>query len=74
MVDEKMITHFVCKGGCGGVSPDAGSCQVATCPKFNQPLEPCGCTDGAHGAQPKVEEPAPVSVSPATPEKPEAVL
>ena len=67
MVDEKMVTHFVCKGGCGAVAPDAGSCQMPTCSKFNQPLEACGCTDGLHGAPPKVEEPAPVSEPPESP-------
>lgn len=71
MVDEKLVTHFICAGGCGGVAPDAGSCQVSTCSKFNQPLTPCGCTDGLHGVAPKVEEPGPVSEPP---EKPEAVL
>ncbi|OGY91671.1 MAG: hypothetical protein A3H70_01370 [Candidatus Komeilibacteria bacterium RIFCSPLOWO2_02_FULL_48_11] len=57
MVDDKMVTHFVCKGGCGGVSPDADLCQAPTCSKFNAPFDPCGCTDGLHGAPPKTEEP-----------------
>ena len=71
MVDEKLVTHFVCKGGCNGLAPDAGSCQMPTCAKYNQPLESCGCIDGLHGAMPKVEESAPVS---APPEGPAAVL
>jgi len=33
-------TVYVCTGGCKGVSPVAKNCGAATCPHFNEPLEP----------------------------------
>lgn len=42
------MTHYICTGGCGGVSETAGVCQAVTCPKHGVPLEACNCTDGKH--------------------------
>lgn len=56
MVDENLVTHFICQGGCGNVEANEGTCQLPTCPKFNQPLVPCSCTDGLHGPEQKTEE------------------
>lgn len=44
------MTHYVCTGGCGGVSENsAATCQMKNCPKHGQPLTQCGCEDGEHG-------------------------
>jgi hypothetical protein len=40
--------HYICTGGCEGVSDKEGTCQAETCPKHGQPLTPCDCTDGKH--------------------------
>jgi hypothetical protein len=43
------MTHYVCTGGCKGVSgnPNA-TCQAEGCPKHDHPLTPCNCIDGQH--------------------------
>ena len=43
------MNHYVCTGGCKGVSDKPGTCQALDCPHFGKPLEECGCKDGAHG-------------------------
>lgn len=42
-------THYVCTGGCGGVTdkPNA-TCQAEGCPLHKHPLVPCSCKDGKH--------------------------
>lgn len=42
------MEHYVCTGGCQGVSDVAGVCQAQSCAHVNQPLQACDCTDGAH--------------------------
>jgi hypothetical protein len=42
------MTHYICTGGCGGVSEVAKTCGAETCPKHGDPLTPCDCTDGKH--------------------------
>lgn len=42
------MVHYICTGGCGGVSDKPGVCQAALCPKHGQPLVVCDCTDGKH--------------------------
>jgi hypothetical protein len=44
------MTHYVCTGGCGGVSDKPGVCQTASCPLHHHELKPCDCTDGKHAA------------------------
>jgi len=52
--------HYICTGSCGGVSDKAGICGAETCPKHNQPLEECDCTDGKHhGRQNHDAQPTP---------------
>ncbi|HXK35304.1 MAG TPA: DUF6789 family protein [Candidatus Paceibacterota bacterium] len=41
-------THYVCTGGCGGVSDKPGVCQTPHCAKFGHSLTPCNCVDGRH--------------------------
>jgi len=42
------MKHYVCTGGCQGVSDNPGTCQMATCPKHGLPLLECNCADGKH--------------------------
>ncbi len=43
------MAHYICTGGCKGVSDNPGTCQASDCPKNNQPLKECNCTDDKHG-------------------------
>lgn len=50
------MEHYICTGGCKGVSDKPGVCQTDGCPKHEHQLEPCGCTDSKHsGFKPKKE-------------------
>lgn len=40
--------HYICLGGCHGVSENPGVCQAADCANHNHELVPCDCTDGTH--------------------------
>ncbi|HLC97913.1 MAG TPA: hypothetical protein VJC21_03985 [Candidatus Nanoarchaeia archaeon] len=40
--------HYICTGGCQGVSPTPGTCQAKDCSKHGKPLEWCSCSDGEH--------------------------
>ena len=42
------MKHYVCTGGCGGVSEEAGVCDSDGCSKVGRPLQPCECEDGTH--------------------------
>ncbi|MBT4121229.1 MAG: hypothetical protein HOA57_04870 [Candidatus Magasanikbacteria bacterium] len=42
------MTHYVCTGGCGGVSETPGTCQAETCPLHEHDLKECNCEDGKH--------------------------
>ena len=42
------MAHYVCTGGCGGVSETPGTCQTEGCPKHEHPLAECNCGDGQH--------------------------
>ncbi len=42
--------HFICLGGCEGVSSSAGVCQSVECDDYNLKLMPCNCTNGEHNA------------------------
>lgn len=48
------MKHYICTGGCEGVSGQSGTCQAQSCLKYGQPLTECDCTDGKH--QEKTEE------------------
>lgn len=43
------MKHYICKGGCGGVSDEAGVCQADSCANHWELLEECDCNDGKHG-------------------------
>jgi hypothetical protein len=42
------MNHYICTGGCHGVSETPGTCQAQDCAKHEQPLVECSCTDGQH--------------------------
>lgn len=44
------MRHYICTGGCGGVSNKYGVCQATDCPKHGKPLDECDCEDGKHAA------------------------
>lgn len=49
------MTHYVCRGGCKGVSEDFGFCQAPDCPHNGEILEECECEDEKHGFENNVE-------------------
>ena len=42
------MTHYICTGSCKGVSEEAKDCGTGDCPKHDQPLTQCDCTDDKH--------------------------
>lgn len=43
------VRHYVCNGGCNGVSlDDDANCQAVDCPKHGKPLQLCTCSDEKH--------------------------
>lgn len=42
------MTHYICTGGCNGVSDYPGTCQASDCVKHEHPLVACNCDDGKH--------------------------
>jgi hypothetical protein len=54
------MKHYICTGGCEGVSEKPGTCQAIACPKFNKPLIECECADGKHEEVFRNNPPAPV--------------
>ena len=47
--NNKAMTHYVCTGGCKGVSDDPNAaCQSEECSKHAHPLTACNCEDGEH--------------------------
>ncbi len=42
------MKHYICTGGCEGVSEKSGVCNAEDCEKHHEPLEECACLDGKH--------------------------
>jgi hypothetical protein len=42
------MKHYICKGGCKGVSTVPGICMSLNCASHLHNLEECDCTDGKH--------------------------
>ena len=40
--------HYICLGGCRGVSENKGVCQAPTCAHSGHELVECDCTDQKH--------------------------
>jgi hypothetical protein len=45
---ENTEKHYICLGGCRGVSAHPGVCQASDCDKHEHELVECPCTDGLH--------------------------
>ena len=56
------MTHYVCKGTCGGMLDQIGVCEMGGCSAQWEMMEECTCTDGNHGKA-DVEEAAVVKDS-----------
>ena len=50
------MSHYICTGGCKGISDKPGACEAADCIKYAQPLQECNCIDGKHGEVPKEDK------------------
>jgi hypothetical protein len=51
------MAHYICTGTCNGVSDTPGTCQATDCPKHEEMLQPCDCTDEKHyGRQSHIKE------------------
>ena len=50
------MSHYICTGGCKGVSEDPGTCQAEICPKNLFPLKECSCENGKHGMEEEKSE------------------
>ena len=48
MYNKDMEKHYICLGGCRGVSEHPGVCQAPDCEKHSHELVECTCTDGLH--------------------------
>jgi len=57
-MDTQQPKHYICTGGCAGVSKDPGICQTDSCPKHGLPLEECSCTDNTHKSKDETGEDA----------------
>ncbi len=42
------MPHYICTGGCKGVSDTPGVCQTEGCSLEGHTLEECNCIDGEH--------------------------
>jgi len=40
--------HYICLGGCRGVSKSPGACQAPSCANHDHALSKCDCTDDQH--------------------------
>ncbi|MDQ3076215.1 MAG: hypothetical protein M3Q34_03750 [bacterium] len=43
-----MEKHYICLGGCKGVSEHPGVCEAPDCAKHKHDLVECKCMDGNH--------------------------
>ncbi|MDP3795075.1 MAG: hypothetical protein Q8R13_04055 [bacterium] len=55
------MTHYICTGGCGGVSDHPGVCQAQGCPNVGKALGRCDCEDDAPARRGGAEEGAPAT-------------
>lgn len=47
------MTHYICNGGCEGVSDKPGACQAEHCPDHGKELHACDCPDNSHENSPQ---------------------
>ena len=53
-IKNKKEDHYICLGGCRGVSKFPGVCQTPGCANHHHQLVKCNCTDGLHNNFEKV--------------------
>ena len=53
------MKHYICTGGCKGVTDVTGTCQTADCPDYGKDLHGCTCADGDHHESHHNEEETP---------------
>ena len=46
--ENKKAMHYICTGGCEGISGHPGVCNTEGCPLKGHELIPCDCADGKH--------------------------
>ncbi|HEY4509411.1 MAG TPA: hypothetical protein VJC15_00275 [Candidatus Paceibacterota bacterium] len=46
-----MGKHYICTGGCEGISDKPGVCQTEGCADEGKPLKECNCEDGLHNGE-----------------------
>ncbi|MCH8748893.1 YwbE family protein [Patescibacteria group bacterium] len=46
--ESKNMPHYICTGGCEGVSDTPGVCQADDCRKHQHSLQECSCADDKH--------------------------
>ena len=42
------MKHYICTGGCNGLSETPGTCKAPQCSKTTKKLTGCMCEDGTH--------------------------
>jgi hypothetical protein len=42
------MSHYVCKGTCGGVNETPNTCGAEGCPKNGEAMMECNCEDSNH--------------------------
>ena len=47
-VYNKFMHHYICLGGCEGVSEQPKKCGEKTCHDYGKELKHCDCADGKH--------------------------
>ena len=50
------MNHYICTGGCKGVSDKPGTCQAKDCAKYGKNLDRCTCGDGNHEGRQKTKD------------------
>ncbi len=45
------MSHYICKGNCGGHLEEIGICETDGCSEQWSMMEDCHCTDGLHGTE-----------------------
>lgn len=45
------MSHYICKGSCGGSSDIPGVCEAKECERYTEELKECNCKDGFHRAE-----------------------
>lgn len=54
------MTHYACKGTCGGTLEQIGACETNGCSAQWEMMDECACTDGKHGKADGDDAPAAV--------------